>query len=160
MSPCHTQSTFETQTPTKVNTKCLKLPKNVTFKAASEASYVYILSWLKMPKMVHLASFWKLENVEIEKLKWDILGDFTIYFLSLLSAQKAFISSLFPLRFLGAKMRSKEAARAWLFWPFKDPSDLHINLYESYDESHGTYLIMHGQLMTTGNVVNAFSYHV
>ena len=38
--------TLKMESSAKVNacTQCLKLPKNVSFKAASEASYVYILS--------------------------------------------------------------------------------------------------------------------
>ena len=38
---------------------------------ASEASYVYILSWQKLIKNNKL-----VENTKIQKLKWDILADF------------------------------------------------------------------------------------
>ena len=41
------------------NPQCLKIAQKVAFNIASEASYVYIS--LKMPKIVSLASFWKLE---------------------------------------------------------------------------------------------------
>ena len=44
---CHSQ-------PFKViNSRCLKIPKKVSFNIASEASYVYILSSLKTPKTVN-----------------------------------------------------------------------------------------------------------
>ena len=40
-------------------TQCLKITEKVSLLIASEASYVYILSSLKMLKMVYLVSFWK-----------------------------------------------------------------------------------------------------
>ena len=69
--------------------QCLKITEKVSFNIASVASFVYILSgqkFIKMPKMVNLASFWKpaacsaTRHVNFdrtnEKLKWDILDDF------------------------------------------------------------------------------------
>ena len=40
------------------NSWCLKINEKVSFNIASEASYIY-KNWLKMPKMLNLASFWK-----------------------------------------------------------------------------------------------------
>ena len=82
------------------NSPCLKITEKVSFKTASEASYVYIFSGQKFIKNAKiwsiLASFWKpeacgqtvlpdrsiligqnlVENATIEKFKCDILGDF------------------------------------------------------------------------------------
>ena len=77
-------------------TQCLKITEKVSLLIASEASYVYILSSLKMLKMVYLVSFWKPEgcgqtvlpdrslligqkivkNAKTEKFKYDILRNF------------------------------------------------------------------------------------
>ena len=40
-------------------TQCLKITEKVSLLIASEASYVYILSSLKMPKMVNFGEFFK-----------------------------------------------------------------------------------------------------
>ena len=77
----------------------MKITEKVSFKIASEVSYVYIMSeqkLIKMPKMVNLARFWKLEacvqtvlpdrslligqklteHAKIVKFIYDILGNF------------------------------------------------------------------------------------
>ena len=65
--------------------QCLKIAQKVAFNITSEVSYVYILSgsWLKMPKMVHLDEFWKLEacsqtvlpDVDRSLLIWQKLAE-------------------------------------------------------------------------------------
>ena len=66
---------------------CLNITEKVSFNIASETSYVYILSWqkfIKLTKMVNLASFWILEACDQTepdrfsklKLSGDILGNF------------------------------------------------------------------------------------
>ena len=75
--------------------RCLKITEKVSFKIASEACYVYILSGQKLIKNAKNGSFWRVfenlklavkqcyqtgqkmvENAKIEKFKCDILGDF------------------------------------------------------------------------------------
>ena len=77
-------------------TQCLKIFKKISFKIASEASYVYLLSGQKLLKNAkkwpifenprleqnsvtrHVKINWTnmIETVKIEKLKCDILGEF------------------------------------------------------------------------------------
>ena len=78
--------------------RCLKITEKVSFNIASEASYVYFLSWqklIKIPQLVHFGEFlktWSLrsnsvtrqvligqklvENAKIQKFKCDILSNF------------------------------------------------------------------------------------
>ena len=80
--------------------RCLKITEKVSFNIVSEASYVYILSAQKLIKTAKYGPFWRdfdnlklavkqcyqtcqflfdknwQENAEIQKFKWDILGDF------------------------------------------------------------------------------------
>ena len=44
--------------PASAQTRCLKIAENVSFNVASEASYVYILSWQKFSKNAENGQFW------------------------------------------------------------------------------------------------------
>ena len=112
----------------------------------------------KMPKMIHFDEFLKNQSLrpnsvtrqdknlwEMPKFKpsnatfWVIFkqcGFIFCRFFEFFRLLKRLLG-LFPFFFGGENEVKRDWARAWLFWPFKDPSDLSINLYESYDESHG-----------------------
>ena len=99
--------------------RCLKITEKVSFNIASEASYIYILSgqkFIKMPKMVNLASFWKPEvfgqtvlpdtsilkgQKLVENVKCDILGDFqTLWKRWVLDPKLAWTPCIFKLRLM------------------------------------------------------------